>query len=114
MGVQGRWEYTTIHVGTNQQTDTNRILNELGSVGWELVGWAGTDKTIGFNALVGVFRRPLADLPAPDDATPGWKPDLFDPTRYRWWDGGRWIEVIHNDKGDGRSFPVGFPQINES
>lgn len=96
-------------VGTNNQHELQRILNDLGSVGWEVVGFAGSDKTVGFNALVAVLRRALPDLPRPTDTTPGYKPDPFDPTRTRWWDGFKWLEFIQDARGDGRVFPVGFP-----
>ena len=70
-------------------------LASLGADGWEMCGFAAADKTLGFNALVAVFKRPGIDSPPPADRAPAWQPDPQGVAPLRWWDGSQWTRQTH-------------------
>ena len=54
-----RWEYTSV---TRNSSNMNKLLsdiNDLGEQGWELVGFASADKTLGLNSVIAVLKRPI-------------------------------------------------------
>lgn len=83
-------------------------LDQLGSVGWELVGISTTSNVHG-NQMphsVAVLKRPRPDLPAPGNAEgSGWRSDPTQRYLHRWWDGVRWTESVY----DGSNHSVDFP-----
>ena len=62
------WEYRTVVAGTGGSQTLESTLNRLGSVGWEVCGFASIDKTIGLNSMMAVVKRPRPPQPAPDTA----------------------------------------------
>lgn len=99
------WEYMTIQTstmrgGVNWLSDT---LNDLGCEGWELVGFAGADKTIGINALVGVLRRERELLePLESGTDEGWYPDPSGRHPDRHWSGRSWTKFVRDAPGGTR------------
>jgi len=65
------WEYR-YGTGLSGMLDEMRAsLSALGSVGWEVCGFASMDKTVGFNEYVVWLKRETLALTAPADTTPG-------------------------------------------
>lgn len=84
---------------TGQADEISKMLDALGTVGWEAVGVTAVDKTIGLNSIMVLLKREQIGLPRPAETSPGRK---FDPTgRYklRAWDGLRWERHVSNDGG---------------
>lgn len=86
-----QWEFTFVQVNTTQMGLAMEQANKLGALGWEPVGIASADKTIGMNSNVLIFKRPVVPLPPPPDMTQ----DTFleDPSgRFdrRRWNGQEW------------------------
>lgn len=50
-------------------------LTALGSLGWEVCGFAAADRTIGLNAYTAILKREVASYPRPEDAASGWRKD---------------------------------------
>ena len=67
-------------------------LNLLGSQGWEVIGIAGSDKTIGLNSLEVILRRRRAL--APPGLPDGWHPDPVNPGFMRWVSEGAWTHDV--------------------
>lgn len=53
------WEYRLVSSGTIMKGGMMAKLNRLGSAGWEIIGFASADKTIGLNSLEVLLKRPL-------------------------------------------------------
>lgn len=108
-----QWEYIVNEyaLGGASMAGAQYNMNKLGALGWELVGVAGTDKTVGLNKLVAVFRRQLAPLPTPEDTKAGWQPDPLQRHQYRWWDGIRWTHKVAdgNRQSDDPPTPAPMP-----
>lgn len=77
--------------------ESERWMNQLGALGWEMVGLAGIDKTIGLNKALAVFRRRMKPLVEPE-AEPSWQADPVGRHEFRWWDGYRWTQKV-SDQG---------------
>ena len=60
--------------------------NKLGGVGWEMVGIASADKTVGFNSNIVVLKRPISAPPARPDSDEDWQPDPTGRFDKRRWD----------------------------
>lgn len=53
------WEYRLVSSGTIMKGGMMATLNRLGRAGWEIIGFASADKTIGLNSLEVLLKRPL-------------------------------------------------------
>jgi hypothetical protein len=85
-------------------------MNTMGSVGWEVVGFAAADKTLGLNEYAAILKRRKYGPPAPDgDGSPGWYPDPLGRHVFRWWDGLRWEAGVHDDGQNGTDYPTDNP-----
>jgi hypothetical protein len=100
-----RWEYAFVEGGTTQLPAFSAALNEWGSLGWEICGWASADRPVGPSAYVAVLKRPVPTTPPPGDSSPGWHADPFGRAAHRYWDGVRWTERV----ADGDEHRVDFP-----
>ena len=80
-------------------------LSALGSLGWEVCGFASVDPTIGVNAYTAILKRQVASLSPPDDVTAGWRHDPSGRGVQRFWDGFRWTEHIISDGVQSTDFP---------
>lgn len=68
----------------------DEVLTRNGAEGWEVVGMAGLDKTVGLNGIVCVVRRAIVAPPPPEDTTEGWYPDPCGRWEIRHWTGAHW------------------------
>lgn len=101
-----QWEYVHIQVGSMGLNAMTRALNDAGARGWELVSITNNDKMIGVNSIVALLRRPIEPLSAPDDPTPGWKPDPSGRFDSRYWDGEAWTFRTTSDGAEHRDPPT--------
>jgi hypothetical protein len=53
------WEYRLVTAATLRKRNLGEELNRLGRLGWEVVGLAGSDRTVGVNSLEVLMKRPL-------------------------------------------------------
>jgi len=91
------WEYR-YGTGLSGMLDEMRAsLSALGSVGWEVCGFASMDKTVGFNEYVVWLKRETLALTAPADTAPAWLEDPTGRNARRYWDGLRWTEHVEHD-----------------
>lgn len=98
------WQYETIVSGTNTIEELKGALNALGLDGWEMVGFAAADRTLGLNALVSVLKRRRVALAIPDGSPDeGWLPDPSKRHPDRYWDGSRWTHWVRDQEGGTRS-----------
>ena len=93
------WEYTTVAVSTVNDTGLQLELNALGSLGWEVVGFASVDRTIGLNTLLAVLKRETHGFPPPASTEPAWHPDPAGRSQQRYFDGFRWTQHIVDKDG---------------
>lgn len=100
------WEYRVQRVSTNNLAALQVSLNQLGSTGWEVVGFAAADKTLGLNEYAAILKRRTIGVPPPDDASPGWKIDPFERYQYRWWNGRNWEAAVNTDGTDAVDWPT--------
>ena len=91
VGCVKQWEHLVISSTGGAALGTQPELNRLGAEGWEVVGTAGTDKTIGFNALVLVLKREIVPPAPPSKGTTAeWYDDPCGRWEKRYWDGRTW------------------------
>ena len=60
--------------------------NKFGAVGWEPVGMASADKTVGFNSNILVLKRRITNPPPPPAVNEDWHPDPTGRFEKRRWD----------------------------
>ena len=106
------WEYVTLTQGTNEMDGLDVRLNALGSLGWEAVGYASMDRTVGVNAVSVLLRREAMTFPHPHTlkGSAAW---LADPARrysMRYWDGLRWTQHVAGGNGER---DVDYPNVRE-
>jgi hypothetical protein len=98
------WEYRSLSAQTNSLEQLTASLNELGLEGWEMIGFASADKTIGLNALIAMLRRAREALTAPPVGTPeGWVSDPSGRYAIRYWSGTGWTKWVCDKPGGNRS-----------
>jgi hypothetical protein len=100
------WEYQTLEVQSTRIDMLHFQANALGSLGWEVCGLAGVDKTIGFNAMAVLMKRPGLGLAPPEDRAAGWREDPSGRFQQRHWDGCRWTEHVIGTAGPTTDFPT--------
>lgn len=89
------WEYTTIEQRPGWTEDLRVQLNALGSLGWEVVGFASAAPAASPTQIhTVVLKREVAPWPAPADIAAAWAPDPTHRFERRWWDGLRWTENV--------------------
>jgi len=89
-----QFEYTydaTSTITTGKLIDE---LNRLGAEGWDVIGFASSDKTIGLNALTAILRRRLIAPPPPSDTAAAWHPDPCGRFDKRYWSGTEWTAHV--------------------
>jgi len=89
-----QWEYRRVDALSTGGAQLIDRLNVLGAEGWELVGFAATDRTVGFNSLDAVLRRRIVPPGPPAVTTPGWLLDPCGRWEVRYWDGTRWTAHV--------------------
>jgi hypothetical protein len=92
-----QWEYIYMHLGTNDLVRLDKELNKAGAAGFEVVGWASADKTIGLNAWVAILKRPGKKQNAPEGKkgeNEGWYPDPYASHEQRYWSGYCWTQHV--------------------
>jgi len=102
------WEYTVLSDGawTAGPVVLLAKLNEMGSIGWEAVGYtmtAPSNMTMGNMSVL--MKRRRAGFDPPEDVSAGWRDDPSGRNVLRWWDGIRWTEAV----SDRTSHAVDFP-----
>ncbi len=98
------WEYWYVETNTSNARKFVAELNERGMDGWQLVGFASADKTIGLNSLFAIITRARKELPRPPVGTvEGWIPDPSGRHPDRYWDGGHWTRWVRDKAGGNRS-----------
>ena len=96
-----QWEYLQLSAptGANSMTRLDQDMNDAGAAGFELVGWASADKTIGFTGWVAIFKRSGVRRDSPEGkkaADPAWLPDPYERHEQRYWEGRYWTELVSN------------------
>ena len=88
-------------ISTLTSPPTNDIeLNKAGAAGFEVVGWASADKTVGLNAFVAILKPPGKRRKAPDGkkgANEGWYPDPYETHQQRYWGAYYWTQHVSDD-----------------
>lgn len=91
-----QWEFFYIQVNTNDMEGAKGLATRLGALGWEPVGIASADKTLGLNSNVLTFKRPITD-PLPPAATDAeWQPDPSGRNEQRRWIRRGWTADVMN------------------
>jgi hypothetical protein len=92
------WEYRTERVRADSAgiDSLAPMLNDLGAVGWEVVGFAAAG-VADADALVVVLKRPSLPPVPPNDRAPDWKLDPLGRHELRYWDGLRWTEHVSDE-----------------
>ena len=92
--------------GTGGWRQLEEHLNRLGSVGWEVCGFASVDKTIGLNSVTAMLKRELPSPMPPVSTEPAWLADPLRRHEVRWWNGARWTEHVIDAGKEGTDAPV--------
>jgi Protein of unknown function (DUF2510) len=111
------WEYSYVAANTNNVSGLLDALNERGMAGWEVVGFASADKTLGLNALIAIVKRPRHSLASPPEGTEeGWLPDPSGRHPDRYWNGRHWTQWVRDKPGGTRSEdpPYGAGEVPDS
>jgi len=106
------WEYAYVEGATYDVGKITVILNDLGTVGWELVSTHSADRTIGVNSTTALLRRRIMPLPPPRGSIEqGWYPDPSGRWHARYWNGIAWsFSVTRQDDPDvKRDSPTRLP-----
>ncbi len=73
------WEYQVVTLGQfgGVSGDLQNVLNQLGSVGWEVCGFIVTSNVGGkqMPTTTALLKRERTEFDAPDESSPGWKSD---------------------------------------
>lgn len=80
-----QWEMTYIQADTFSVDTLVEAANKLAAVGWEPVGLAGIDKTIGINKTAMLLKRRITDPIPPATTDEIWQEDptgRFDKRRW--------------------------------
>ena len=99
------WEYMYLTESTMSLDAMQMRLTALGSLGWEVCGFAASDRTLGLNAYTAIMKREVASYPQPDDGASGWKKDPSGRAGQRFWDGFRWTEHVTTAGVQATDFP---------
>jgi hypothetical protein len=70
-----QWEFMYVQVLTGSMHTAQEEADKLGALGWEPVGIASADKTLGFNANLLIFKRPIESPLPPPDTDDAWQDD---------------------------------------
>jgi len=101
------WDYFYVTGAVNNLEPLEMRSKALGSVGWEMCGFAAADPTIGINQFCAVFKRQTAGLPPPEHTMASWNSDPTGRHVQRYWDGFRWTEhVVTADGAQDIDWPV--------
>lgn len=85
-----QWEFMYIQASTNNMVKVQEEANRFGALGWEPVGIASADKTIGINSNVLILKRPILDPPPSPSSAEEWQPDPTGRFDKRRWNGRVW------------------------
>lgn len=106
------WEHLVLTFGTNNVAAMHEALNRYGSIGWETVGVAGVDRTVGTNGITVVMKRAAPAVRAPQERTAGWHTDPWRRAELRWWTGTHWSEqVVDTGSTPSVDWPIGSPPL---
>jgi hypothetical protein len=99
----GAWEYT--RVSRSAEAKFLSELNELGSLGWELVD-VDMHRGVVIGELYAVLKRPALSYAPPEASEPSWHLDPSDRFDQRYWDGVRWTEHVTGPDGQAIDHPI--------
>lgn len=99
MNDADQWEHLIPFRTTGQMARLGDDLNRLGAEGWEVVGYAAVDPTLGTNALSCVMKCRVVPPPAPPGPEAAWHPDPCGRFDKRYWDGHQWSAHVGVEKG---------------
>jgi hypothetical protein len=105
--IGGGWEYT--RVSRSAEAKFLSELNELGSLGWELVD-VDMHRGVVIGELYAVLKRPALSYAPPQDTEPNWHVDPSARFEQRYWDGVRWTEHVTSTNGQAVDHPVVRPR----
>lgn len=91
-----QWEQRVIHATSSNWKTLDKELQRLGAEGWEAVSVAGSDKTVGVNALMVIVRRQLVPPAPPAAVEAEWHPDPCGRWDKRYWNGQVWTAHVAN------------------
>lgn len=102
-----QWEFMYLQASTNQMATIKDYANRLGALGWEPVGMASADKTVGMNSNVLILKREITpdNQLAPPATADEWQRDPSGRHEGRRWSGRQWTA----DVVDGRKQSVDPP-----
>ena len=101
------WEYMTLTAPASNVDSIRELLNELGSIGWEMCGFASADPMIGLNSYTAVVKRAAAQYPEPGDVDEAaWHPDPSGRHERRYWDGLRWTQHVVDGEQQTTDWPI--------
>ena|SRR5829696_3745754 len=105
--IAGAWEYT--RVSRSAEAKFLSELNELGSLGWELVD-VDMHRGVVIGELYAVLKRRASSYAPPELAHATWHVDPSDRFEQRYWDGVRWTEHVTGAAGQAIDHPVVRPR----
>lgn len=105
--IAGSWEYT--RVSRSAEAKFLSELNELGSLGWELVD-VDMHRGVVIGELYAVLKRRALSYAPPDRPDPNWHPDPSDRFEQRYWNGLRWTEHVTGPSGQTIDHPIVRPR----
>lgn len=94
------WAHLYLQFNTNDAIGMQQSLADAGRAGWEVVGITGVDRTLSFNAVIAILKRPGAERAAPENAgTAAWHPDPWGRHHQRYWNAMYWTHHIIDHAG---------------
>ncbi|MCU1358944.1 MAG: hypothetical protein JWN99_233 [Ilumatobacteraceae bacterium] len=97
------WEYTRVSRAAEAKFLSE--LNELGSLGWELVD-VDMHRGVVIGELYAVLKRPALSFAPPEPMDANWHRDPSERFDQRYWDGVRWTEHVTGPNGQAIDHPV--------
>ena len=91
-----QWEIMYLDAYTNNMKRVAEEASRLGALGWEPVGIASADKTLGLNVNMLNLKCPITPPPPPPATNEEWQPDPTGRYDKRRWDAelGVWTEQV--------------------
>lgn len=80
-----QWEIQYIQDTANSIASITEQANRLGALGWEPIGIASADRTLGVNAMVLVMKRAISHPPDPPATKDEWQRDPTGRHELRRW-----------------------------
>lgn len=106
-----QWEFRYLEASTLQMDHLQDEANRLGALGWEPVGVASADRTMGLNSNVIIFKRPIHSPPPAPATDEEWQDDPTGRFDKRRWDAAQRLWTAETAMMEAKTLHVDPPRM---